>query len=137
MELRTLDYVVLIVKDLEPTLEFYCGVLGLELLHRKPTYAQIIAGTTRLGIYTRRAMEETLGRDLEEPSESAPAFELGFKVDDVDAAFAELAALGVEVATPPTTRLWGQRTGYVLDPDGNLIELAQDLGSPAIGSAAE
>lgn len=130
MQVQTLDYVVLIVKDLEPALEFYCGVLGLELLHRKPTYAQIIAGTTRLGIYTRRAMEETLSRELAEPDERAPAFELGFKVENVDAAYEELVALGVESAAAPTTRLWGQRTAYVRDPDGNLVELAQDLDGP-------
>jgi hypothetical protein len=31
---------------------------------------------------------------------------------------------------PPTTRSWGQRTAYVRDPDGNLIELAQDGVDP-------
>jgi len=32
--------------------------------------------------------------------------------------------------TPPTTRLWGQRTAYIRDPDGHLIELVQDIGKP-------
>ncbi len=75
-------------------------------------------------------MEETLGAKLDEPS-SAPAFEIGFKVSDCDAAFSHLVAHGSPVVTRPTSRPWGQRTAYVRDPDGNLIELAEDLGRPA------
>jgi len=128
MRLETLDYVVLIVADLERALAFYTGALGLVLQHRAEKYAQMKAGTTRLSLYTRDAMAETLGTAIDPPSPGAPAFELGFKVPDCDAAFADLVAAGATPALPPTTRRWGQRTAYVRDPDGNLIELAQDLG---------
>ncbi len=127
MHLEILDYVVLIVTDLEQSLSFYTETLGLELQHRAEKYAQIKAGTTRLSLYSRDAMQETLGAVLEPPSLSAPSFELGFKVADCDAAFSELVAAGAPAVTPPTTRPWGQRTAYVRDPDGNLIELAQDV----------
>jgi lactoylglutathione lyase len=128
MKLATLDYVVLIVDDLERSLAFYTDVLGLPLRHRAAQYAQLETGTTRLALYARKAMEETLGRKIERPSADAPAFEIGFKTGDVDAAFEELLARGAVAVTPPTTRPWGQRTAYVRDPDGHLIELAQDLG---------
>ena len=127
MKLETLDYVVLIVADLDRSLPFYTELLGLTLQHRTATYAQIEAGTTRLGLYTREAMEQTLGVELGEASSAAPAFELGFKVANVDAAHRELVAAGASSAAPPTTRPWGQRTAYLRDPDGNLIELAQDV----------
>jgi uncharacterized glyoxalase superfamily protein PhnB len=51
-------------------------------------------------------------------------------VPDCDAAFAALVAAGAPAVMPPTTRSWGQRTAYVRDPDGNLIELAQDGVDP-------
>ncbi|MCU1463062.1 MAG: Glyoxalase/bleomycin resistance protein/dioxygenase [Acidimicrobiales bacterium] len=51
-------------------------------------------------------------------------FEIGFKVDDVDAAYAELLAAGATPAVAPADRPWGQRTAYVRDPDGHLVELA-------------
>jgi catechol 2,3-dioxygenase-like lactoylglutathione lyase family enzyme len=127
LRLEVLDYVVLIVTDLDRSLSFYTGTLGLTLKHRAETYAQLDAGTTRLGLYARDAMRTTLGVEFAPPSPGAPAFELGFKVSDCDAAFAELVAAGVSPVTPPTTRPWGQRTAYVRDPDGNLIELAEDL----------
>ena len=127
MKLEILDYVVLVVADLDQSLSFYTETLGLKLQHRADEYAQIGAGTTRLSLYTRDAMQKTLGVVLDAPSLSAPSFELGFKVSDCDAAFSELVAAGAPAVTRPTTRSWGQRTAYVRDPDGNLIELAQDL----------
>jgi len=128
MRFEVLDYVVLVVADVDRALAFYAGTLGLELQHRSDAYAQLRAGTTRLSLYTRAAMAGTLGTALRPPAQDAPAFELGFKVADCDAAFAELRAAGAPEAAPPTGRPWGQRTAYVRDPDGNLIELAQDLG---------
>lgn len=128
MQLATLDYVILVVGDLDRALAFYTGTLGLPLGHRSGSYAQLATGTTRLAFYEREAMAGVLGGALAEPPPGAPAFELGFKVDDVDGAVAELRAAGAPVAVEPADRPWGQRTAYVRDPDGNLVELAQDLG---------
>ncbi len=118
---------ILIVEDLDRALEFYSGVLGLRLGHRSGDYAQLDTGGTRLALYTRSAMAKTLGILLEAPAANAPAFEIGFKVPQVDMAFSELVARGAAPVVPPTDRFWGQRTAYVRDPDGHLIELTQDL----------
>lgn len=124
---RAPDYVVLFVEDLDRALRFYCDLLGLPLGHRSGQFAQLATGVTRVALYERPAMAATLGRDLEAPSPDAPGFELGFKVEDCDAAFDELVSAGATPAVPPTDRPWGQRTAYVRDPDGHLVELAQDL----------
>src|ERR1700694_5940043 len=126
MELSTIDYVVLVVEDVQRALNFYCG-LGLSLSHHSPSYAQIDAGTTRLGLFHRAAMSETLGFEVGRPLSTSPEFEIGFKVGDVDAAFAEMLSAGAAGVCEPTDRSWGQRTAYVRDPDGHLIELAQDV----------
>jgi catechol 2,3-dioxygenase-like lactoylglutathione lyase family enzyme len=128
MKLNQPDYIVLIVDDLDRALQFYTGILGLRLGHRAGEYAQLDTGTTRLAFYTRNAMSKTLGLALQAPPHHAPGFEIGFKVSDVDAAFEELVSKGASPAMEPTTRPWGQRTAYVRDPDGHLVELAQDLG---------
>jgi lactoylglutathione lyase len=130
------DYVVLIVEDVARAVGFYTGVLGLPLAHDAGTYAQLDTGTTRVGLYERAAMSETLGRPLRRPDADQPGFELGFKVDDCDRAYAQLLRGGAEPATPPTDRPWGQRTAYVLDPDGHLVELAEDLTPPPSRSTA-
>jgi catechol 2,3-dioxygenase-like lactoylglutathione lyase family enzyme len=72
-------------------------------------------------------MGKILGISLAAPASSAPGFEIGFKVADIDAAFNELVQRGALPVVAPTDRFWGQRTAYVRDPDGHLIELAQDL----------
>ena len=125
MELKSLDYVVLIVDDIDKAQRFYTETLGLPLKHRSGDYAQIALSGTRLGLFSRNAMASVLGHALP-PAAPGANFELGFKVDDCDAAFDELVACGVPAITAPQTRPWGQRTAYVADPDGNLIELVED-----------
>lgn len=127
MQFELADYVIIIVEDLDRSLGFYRDVLGLTLGHRAGDYAQFNTGATRLSLYTRRAMVDTLGVEIEPAPKSAPGFELGFKVDDVDAAYADLVNHGATPMTPPTSRAWGQRTAYLRDPDGHLIELAQAI----------
>lgn len=126
MQLKSLDYVVLIVDDIDKAQRFYTETLGLPLKHRSGEYVQIALSGTRLGLFSRSAMASTLGQTLE-PESSSTKFALGFKVENCDAAFAELVACGVPAVTAPQTRSWGQRTAYVADPDGNLIELVEDL----------
>jgi len=126
MKLLAPDYVVLIVEDLDRSLAFYVDTLGLTLNHRSGPYAQLATGRTRLSLYQREAMAETLGVPLRAPDPDAPGFEIGFKVADVDAAWAELTGAGAPSAVAPITRPWGQRTAYLRDPDGHLVELAQD-----------
>jgi lactoylglutathione lyase len=127
VQLEVPDYVVLVVADIDRSLAFYVDVLGLTLGHRSGPYAQLDTGTTRVALYARSAMAETLGRTLRAPADDAPGFELGFKVDDCDAVFRELVERGAEPAVEPQDRPWGQRTAYLRDPDGHLVELAQAL----------
>ena len=58
--------------------------------------------------------------DLGEPP---GALELAFEVDDVDTAFAAATGAGARAFRDPRDRPWGERTAYVLDPDGGLVEL--------------
>ncbi len=46
---------------------------------------------------------------------------IAFTVNDVDAEFERLKALGVEIVSPPTIRPWGAKNMSFLDPDNNLI----------------
>lgn len=52
--------------------------------------------------------------------------ELSFDVPsfaDVDKEYQNALHHGATSVLPPTTEPWGQRTCYVTDPDGNLIEI--------------
>lgn len=43
--------------------------------------------------------------------------------DEVDAAFRDVVSKGATPVLEPTTEPWGQRTCYIADPEGNLIEI--------------
>jgi uncharacterized glyoxalase superfamily protein PhnB len=53
-------------------------------------------------------------------------FEIALSVSNyaaVDSVFENVVKLGAKEVMPPTTEPWGQRTCYVADPEGNLIEI--------------
>lgn len=51
--------------------------------------------------------------------------EIVLTVDDVDAR--RLAAEDVTLLSGPADRPWGHRTVYIADPDGFVVELAQEI----------
>ena len=53
-----------------------------------------------------------------------PRFELFVYVPDVDAAVRECSAAGAPVLREAQDMFWGERVGYVADPDGNPVALA-------------
>jgi uncharacterized glyoxalase superfamily protein PhnB len=48
---------------------------------------------------------------------------LEFEVNDVDGIYEKLKKDGVEIVKKPTTQSWGNRSAWIRDPDGNLINL--------------
>lgn len=51
-----------------------------------------------------------------------------FEVDDVDVAYQQLRDKGITFVTEPLDRPdWGIRTAHFRDPDGNLIEIYNNL----------
>ena len=118
-----LGYVVRFVGALAPAVDFYAGVLGLALTKRTEHWAQFDCGSIRLGLYERQAMAEVLG--IEEARLGTPpgAVELAFEVEDVDEAHRAAVAAGAASLQAPRDRYWGERTAYLLDPDGGLVEL--------------
>lgn len=56
---------------------------------------------------------------------AGPNVALWLQVRDVDAAFEELVARGVDVLRPPTTEPWGLRELWIADPDGVRIAVVE------------
>lgn len=118
-----LGYVVRFVESLDAAVRFYEGVLGQRLTKRTDHWAQFDCGSLTLGLYGRAAMAENLGVAEAELGAPPGALELAFEVEDVDAAFRAALDAGARSFRPPEDRPWGERTGYILDPDGALVEL--------------
>lgn len=118
-----IGYVILYVGDLEVSVGFYRDVVGLAYKFTDAGYAEFDAGGVRFALYERRRAEWLTGRDV------APGAggEVVVMVEDVDAHAARLAAAGVPLLSGPADRPWGHRTVHVTDPDGFVVEFAQEI----------
>ena len=122
MSAPRLGYVVRFVSSLDDAVRFYEQVLGQKLSKRTDHWAQFDSGSLTLGLYDRAAMAENLGVAESELGSPPGALELAFEVEDCDAAFRAALDVGARSFRPPEDRPWGERTAYILDPDGALIE---------------
>ena len=129
MTRRTVDYVILYVGDLDRAVGFYQDVIGLPLRLRRPGYAEFATGTLKFALYERSGLPGLIGDAAGRlPRTGAgPAGETLFLVPDVDAEAERLRRAGQELLSGPTDRPWGHRTVHLLDPDGNVVELAQEI----------
>jgi lactoylglutathione lyase len=116
-------YVILYVADLDASIAFYRDVLGLPYRFTDAGYAEFGTDGTRFALYERRRAEWLTGR----PVTPGPAAEIVLLVDDVDAEAARLESLGTTILTGPADRPWGHRTIHLADPDGFVVELAQEI----------
>jgi lactoylglutathione lyase len=116
-------YVILYVADLDVSIAFYRDVLGLPFKFQDAGYAEFATQGTRLGLYERRRAQWLVGRAVT----PGPAAEIVFMVEDVDGHARRLAERGTAVISAPTDRPWGHRTVHVADPDGFVVELAQEI----------
>lgn len=116
MLVSDIHHVSLNITDTERALAFYRDVLGMNVLPR-PDFpfggAWLDAGNGRQIHLIEASVPGDLGQHV------------AFRVDDLDATIVELRAAGVDV---PDARQVGDTTirqTFLVDPDGNRLELTQ------------
>jgi len=115
-----LHHVGLVVRDLYAQELFYRKVLGFEVGYR---YVSRNTPGLRTVFLERGAFKlELLAYEGRPPPVDCP-HHLGLSVPDVDAEYARLTRLGVEVAEPPRDTGDGFRELALRDPEGNRVEL--------------
>jgi lactoylglutathione lyase len=116
--------VILFVGDLEASIAFYREVLELPFKFAEHGYAEFATEGTRFGLFERDRLPDLIGK---EARPGGPAAEVAFVVDDVDAWSQRFRDAGVPILSGPVDRPWGHRTLHVSDPDGHVVELAQEI----------
>jgi lactoylglutathione lyase len=122
-----IDYVILYVEDLDRSITFYREMIGLQLKLRDRGYAELVTEGAKFGLFERAKLPELIGQ---EARAGGPGGEVAFLVEDVDAEAARLRAAGAEILAGPIDRRWGHRTLHLLDPDGFVVEFAQEIERP-------
>jgi lactoylglutathione lyase len=118
-------YVILFVADLERSVAFYRDVIGLPFKLEGDGYVEFATQGTRFGLYDRNRLRELTGHGPRAPA--SPGGEVVFLIGDVDAEAERLRAAGVAILKGPVDRAWGHRTLHLEDPDGFVVELAQEI----------
>ena len=129
--LQGFEHVGMISSNLDRTMAFYCGLLGLKEVLVKGTseggrIAFLDAFGVMLEIVEPPAPVKTPAREL--PRNEAGIRHITFRVDDVQAAYERLHAQGVPFTTPPRKAINTEvitRVAFCTDPDGIVVELVQ------------
>ena len=122
-----LDGFGLLVEDMATMLRFYRDVLGFEIKETEDTSnVYLVKDGTLFLLYGRKDFESMTSRKYEYVKGLNGHFELALYVDtfdEVDAVYERVISQGATSVLAPTTEPWGQRTCYIADPEGNLIEI--------------
>ncbi|HXG50305.1 MAG TPA: VOC family protein [candidate division Zixibacteria bacterium] len=128
-----LDHIVLNVRDVERSLQFYTGVLGLqperleEFRAGKAGFPSVrVSAETVIDLFPSAPYAGAGGVKDEKADGNLRHFCMVMADEDFEPVLARLAAHGVRIREGPVAR-WGARgmavSIYFLDPDGNEIEL--------------
>ena len=122
-----LDGIGLLVKDMGTMIRFYRDVLDFEIKEAEDAgNVYLVKDGTLFLLYERKDFETMTHRTYEYLTGVNGHFEIALYVntfDEVDAAFDHAVEKGATPILAPTTEPWGQRTCYIADPEGNLIEI--------------
>lgn len=122
-----LDGIGLFVNDMATMVRFYRDVLGFEIKEgENAVNVYLIKDGTLFMLYGRNNFESMTSRKYEYIKGLNGHFEIALYVDtfeEVDRRFNEIVEKGAVPVMEPTTEPWGQRTCYIADPEGNLIEI--------------
>src|SRR5262245_7839687 len=126
LQVRAIDHVTLVVKDLERSRRFYVDVLGMREVPR-PAFSfaglWFQAGATQIHLILEYSGSGPAGNLLAEHLRTSRTQHVAFAVADAEAAVPALQAHHVPLLSAVKPRPDGYLQVFVTDPDGHVIEL--------------
>ena len=122
-----LDGYGLFVKDMAKMIRFYRDVLEFEIKEDENTdNIYLLKDGTLFFLYCRSDFERLTSKKYEYLKGVNAHSEMALYVDtyeEVDLQYKKAIAHGAASLLEPTTEPWGQRTCFIADPEGNIIEI--------------
>jgi len=116
MNIKKLGNVILAVKDLDKSLEFYHEVIGLPIRNQRRTWIDLGTSGAIISLHPASLTAEHIGSSIEN------GITLGFLVGDIKSAIDELKSKGIKIYREVVERDAG-KNAIVLDPDDYLVSL--------------
>ncbi len=124
MKVKKLLHTRMRVTDMDQTIQFYTGVLGLEVIERKTS-----PRGSHLAFLKVPNSDELIELCSFPPSGPVKVQEdlvhLAFQVDNLDDTIAQLDAKGIRITDGPTKTSSGSRFIFIDGPDGYEVELIE------------
>jgi catechol 2,3-dioxygenase-like lactoylglutathione lyase family enzyme len=122
----------IVTDNVEPLASFYAALVGRPIPLNE-FYVEVPTPAMSVGFSKCRYTEEQCPAAACTSSLGAKPGEiiLDFLVDDVDAEYERIDALGVDWVLPPTTQPWGSRSMLFRDPEGHLVNVFSREEPPA------
>ena len=124
IQVKFIDHVTLVVKDLEASRQFYVDGLGMQEVERPGfSFAGLWfqAGATQIHLILEHDESGPAGDTSE--SKSSRAHHFAFEVEDSAAAAERCRELRIPIVSGPKSRPDGFTQTFVTDPDGYIVEL--------------
>jgi lactoylglutathione lyase len=122
---QQVDYVMIVVSNMQRSIQFYRDILGLPLKFDTEEWTEFQTGTTILALHGGGIAG---GKPEQDESKIAGRCSIGFNVKDVDKTYSDLKEKGVRFVMPPMSRDGeGIRLAVCMDPDGLPVSFAQNL----------
>ncbi len=110
----------LVTADIDRLIAFYSLLTGVDAKRSAPVFAEFHLEGAVLAISDESLVKQfNAGAAVAAANRSAI---IEFEVDDPDAVHARLGD-SADIAMPPTTMPWGNRSMLLRDPDGNVINI--------------
>ncbi len=123
----TFNTIGLFTTDNKKMVEFYRDVMGFSTdWDGEDANVMMHHGDMQLLMFPREMFEIMTSQKYSYPNGLNGTLEMAFQVPtfkDVDTEYERVMSLGAKSVFKPQTMPWGQRTCYIADPEGNLIEI--------------
>lgn len=132
MNMKNIDHIGIAVSNIQESLSFWQASLGIEphgieeIADRKLRTAFLPVGNTNIELLEATGAESTIAKFIEKRGEGL--HHIAIRVDDIDAALAELKAKGVQlIDETPRNGAGGARIAFVSPKSthGVLLELCE------------
>ena len=120
MNIKKVGNVILAVKDLEKSIQFYNEVIGLPIKDQRKTWVDLGTSGALLSLHPASLTAEHVGSSIEN------GISIGFLVGDLKSAIAELKTEGVTIYRDIIEKDVG-KNAVILDPDQYLISLFEPI----------
>ena len=127
MKLDAIEVITLFVDDIDKARSFYQTVFAPEIVYQDDVSAVLKFSGTMVNLLKSTEAPQLVAPSAVAQSSSGARMLLTIKVDDTDAACAELRRRGVTLLNGPVDRPWGRRTAAFADPSGHIWEIAQEI----------